>query len=600
MMSAVVLVALLPMVPAAAPARKWCVLEATDASGQVGLGQLTSGFEKALTEVAPVVTNRQLVQVGRQKKLARASWATLPTSATLKRATGCDVGVVIRITRSFNSWVTSLSAVDLETATSLAEVARLDSRPAFTAQRAQSLVEEMLEGVKTRDRNFEPTAKPEATPEPDPFQVSNEGFTGAAEAVKLETTVEVGGRVGFDHFGVFDTSDATKTTGRDQLEAAVRLKAAHPRATAFASVLVRQDFADTVRNRIEVEEAWVEVIMAPFTLKAGRLLASWGSTTLYSPSDVLNPFDLRDPLRPEKWGTLMVRAAGSFGPVSVELMYLPLPEFNRLPPVDSISPDGQLLGRSRWLRGGVAVPEALPVTFNVGPMVSFAPRPSTSQFAARAEASIGRVDIGVSGAWLLDRFPSLLVSVVPEPGIAPASALVQLDFVPRRVFIVTADAETTFNAVRFAAEGVAFLTADPRATNPDVVDPYFVFDVGADYRTGEFAKGQRLHFFLEFSVARAFSGALSLDRLDRLRYPFPLSILGRVAWSITPDMRLELTGATSLERFDVFVTPRFEWLLFDRVKLQLGLDLLAGDPTAGFFGPYRRNSRFTTSVEARF
>jgi hypothetical protein len=373
----------------------------------------------------------------------------------------------------------------------------------------------------------------------------------------------------------------------------------HPRATAFVSILARYDFADTTRNRFEPDEAWLEVNFPGLTVKAGRFVAAWGTASLYNPSDVLNPIDYRDPLDIEKWGTLMLKASVTLGPATLEAYYLPVPDVHRLPVISGISPSGQLESRSRWIRGDLDITGPAQLNFVVSPMQPPPPRPSNTQVAARALLSVAGLDVSIGYAYLIDRFPSQVLEAVPDPGV-PLETTVYVDWLYRRLHVITLDAERTFGKLRLAAEAAAFLTRDLTATNRNVADPYVIIDVAADLQTGTFLGEQRLHFFLEFVTTQALVGKLPESGIDLFRSPFRLALIGRIAWEIRSDLHVNLNATTSLRRFDVFFSPRIEYSFFDRVKAAAGVDLLFGDANNGFFGPFRDNSRFIVTLESRF
>lgn len=616
----------LSAVPAsAADKQPVCLLDVTDGTGRASLPAFVKTLETELQANYTVVPNKKAARIARTKRIPRSQWLTPSGLKALATPLRFKLGLQARLTFAFGTWTLYLTAFDAATGEERGEAQVILSKPKLNADRARSLVFALGQALT---RQAPPEGEPDA-PQPEPTAPEPEspeapeapsapstpdvwseaaGDFGSpqdgagpsvAEGLRLDTTVEVGGRLGFEHYAFFENKDPTALGSRDNVEAAVRIKAVHPRVTAFASVLARSDFADASRNRFDPEEAWVEVTFPSVSVKAGRLLTTWGTANLYSPSDVLNSVDARDPLDAEKLGTLMLRVAATVGPATIEASYLPVPEAHRLPALTGIAPDGKLLGNSRWLRGSLDVTGSLPLTFHVGPFTPPPPRPSNSQGALRAEASVGGTDVGVGYAFLVDHLPSALIEAVPEAGI-PLGADVYVDWAYRRLHVVAIDAERTFGKLRVAGETAAFFTADLQAQNPRVADPYMLLNLGADYQTSSFAGDQRLHFFLEFALAVPLAGKLATDGIDLSRYPFPRTLLGRVAWEIEQDLHVELNAISSLERFDLFLSPRVEYAFFDRVKARLGIDLLAGSATRGFFGPMHDNSRFIATVEAHF
>jgi hypothetical protein len=593
-----------------------CVVDYSDASNQLPQASVLGALEPALRRPFVVVPNRRVLMAARAERLPRSAWLEATGLSRLSKRLDFEVALAVRGLFAFGSWTIYLTAFDARTGEVLTEAHVLLSRPRLPESRARDLVTTLASALSRREAPVEATApepatgsaEPEEAEEPpvDVWEQATEALPkirsspeSLVEALSTETRVEAGGQLTLEHYGFFSNGTPDQVTGRDDVDAAVRLKVVHPRATVFVSLLARVDFADPSRNRFEPDDAWLELNFPGVTVKAGRFVASWGAASLYNPSDVLNPVDLRDPLDPEKWGTLMLRVAVTLGPVTLEGSYLPVPEMHRIPLITGISAQGALMSRSRWVRGSVDVDVSAPVTFAVSPMAPPGPRPSNSQFALRALLSAGGVDVSLGYAWLVDRFPSAVLEAVPEAGV-PLDTTVHVDWLFRRLHVLTFDAERTFGKLRLAGEVAAFLTRDLTATNRNVTDPYLVLDVGGDYQTGNFLGEQQLHFFLEFVTTQALVGRLPTEGLDLLRAPFRLSLLGRISWEVTSDLKVDLNATTSLERFDVLLSPRISYSFFDRVKARVGVDLLLGAPTGGFFGPWRDNSRFTVALESRF
>ncbi len=616
-MIGLLLSALVAAGPAPAEAPSVCLIQVTDPSGRASTAALTSTLEAALKVTFTVLPMKRIEREANALRLARSEWLTGSALAKLVARAPCTTPLVARLVSRAGQW--SLELNTLEPGTSAeGETVRVQlNKPKLSLERAKQLVA-LLETELLRARAVEP---PPTEPHPDPsaptvtplgvkdeWSAATDDFapatpTAAApttlESIRLDSTLEVGGRVGFQHFAFFENRDASLLGGRDQVEAAIRVKAIHPRATAFASVLARADFVDPTRNRFDPEEAWVDLTFPSLSVKVGRLIVSSGTASLYNPTDVLNHVDLRDPLMAEKVGALMVRATANVGRFSFEATYLPVPESHWLPQVSGVASDGTLVSPSRWVRGSVDATSSAPLEYHIAAFRPPTPRPSNSQVAARVEVSVAGADIGVGYAYLVDHLPSPLVESVTPAG-DPTHTQVFIDWSYRRLHAITFDFERSFGKLRLTAEVAAFLTPDLGATNPRVADPYLLADVGGDLQSPEFLNGQRVHFFLEFAYARALTGVLTLDGLDSFRYPFPLTVLARIAWDISSDLNFEVDAVSSLQRLDLLISPRLGYQFFERVKARIGVDVLAGSKTRGFFGPFANNSRFIATVEARF
>ncbi|RMG15074.1 MAG: hypothetical protein D6729_12805 [Deltaproteobacteria bacterium] len=166
----------------------------------------------------------------------------------------------------------------------------------------------------------------------------------------------------------------------------------------------------------ELGEAYAGLYFDSVDLRIGNLLFAWGATPGLSPSDVLNPMDLRFGLAAALGGTEGKRPVPAVemrlfsGETSLTLVVLPLFVPNRV----------ALFGYDWGLAGaGVLLPMPLPDPRGFGydqtgvdqvqPFFLHTrlprPVPENWQFAARAEARLGPVDLGLVALDAYDPFP---------------------------------------------------------------------------------------------------------------------------------------------------------------------------------------------------
>ena len=144
-------------------------------------------------------------------------------------------------------------------------------------------------------------------------------------------------------------------------------------------------------------------------LRAGRAYVAWGTTDLFSPTEVLAHFDYRDFLEIEKFPTWHLKASYTLAPFTFEAYVLPVPELHILPPVERITADGDVVGRNRWVKGRFGGFTASTVPISVTLNDNGAPGPSLQnlQPAARVRFSGFGLDASTGVGWLFDRFPTL-------------------------------------------------------------------------------------------------------------------------------------------------------------------------------------------------
>jgi len=428
-----------------------------------------------------------------------------------------------------------------------------------------------------------------------------EQATATAEgSVTAAPNVEMRGRIGAEHFSYFKSLPGDRVDGRDSVEVALGPKIGVRDANAAAMLIVRRDFVEPERDRLDVEEATLEVHMGPVSVQTGRMIVAWGTGTLSNPTDILNPLNQRDLLESEKLGTIMARAGITFGAFLFEGYVLPVPEAARMPLPDGFDAQGNAVGRGRWLPELTLgdVPQ-IPLRVHLGELK--APRPTLdhTQGAVRISGSVAGVDVSCAYARLYSRVPSIFVNAVPA---APLPLWVDVDvaFKFPRLHMVTADFETTFERFRVAGEALGVWSRDTSGNNPAIVNPYAKYVLGVDYQTAQFNETQSLHLFLEFADTHALKGDINDDTFAPIYHPIPRAVYARLSYQDGDKWEVDVNIVSSVERYDIYINPHLEYAFLDRVRLKAGLSLLQGKRDVGLFGPFRDNSRTYAALDARF
>lgn len=95
------------------------------------------------------------------------------------------------------------------------------------------------------------------------------------------------------------------------------------------------------RNLLEINELYLTVPVSSVDLTVGKRIIDNGISTIFSPADRYNSFDLNDPLDPHQFGTWQAALEGDHADVSWMLAVLPAPQTPKTPSEGS-----------RWLAGG--------------------------------------------------------------------------------------------------------------------------------------------------------------------------------------------------------------------------------------------------------
>ncbi len=499
----------------------------------------------------------------------------------------------------------------------------------FSSAEAQELVEKLIAALPPPAMiavPVDPNAPPVDPNAPDAFNTDwgsdpADASTSNVDALLNTLAPTFGGRLGVESFfhpsDLYAPRDVDDVDGRQQVDLGIRASVGGNKASGHIALLVRRDFADATRARLEAEEAYADVDVYGLKLRAGRGYVAWGTTDLISPTEVLSIFDMRDFLEIEKFPVWHLKASYTFDPITVEAFVLPVPELNILPPVERIGADGVIAGKNRWVKGrfGAFAPSVVPVVVTLNDKGAPGPSLDAVQPALRLRLSALGVDASVGGAYLWDRFPTLRAPDVNDLKQAnpqqTVDVVVTTEVLRRLAF--TSDLEFAVGAVRFSGEGVLFLTQDAfnQKKDKEVEDPFATFVFGVDTETPRWLEDQSMRFFVNATGTFTLTGEpLPTDPIGRLRYPIPLGLLARVEYLIGESFKAEVTvvdnvagafveGAEPTDAIDGMLQPAVQYVFFDVVTARVEAAWLYGN-TAGTFGQFQENSRVGGSVGVSF
>lgn len=608
-------------------APRTCLVSVQNPFGRRAVKQSRREIEKALRQAGfKVLSLSAFRKVARRAHLSQRRWQEAEKIAPVAAKLRLDTAILATVKRQGGSYQLRLEAVDPATGDIWTHaLVRLRRARPLQVQAQECVDEIVLSLKKIPDYNApwassqDPSNALEANAAPtndlasgsstsvdngdfDSGGFASQGFDSSDfSAIDPDTPlggieVEWGGRVRLEHFSYIKPLD-DKTNARDAFDLVLRTRAKKQKLQAVGSLMVRQDLSDPGRNRLEAKEAYVQLNLDPLEIRAGRSLLSWGSMSLLNPSDLLNPVDLREPLFPEKLGVWVLRTRLIFGPIALEAYYLPVPEQNLIPYFDKLDDDGQPVSRSRWLQAEFDEPtQSLRLRYHLAdPMIPEAPW-GQIQGALRASASVLGADFALAYGTLYDRLPTLHTLIVPAPPFVDVTLQRQY----QRLHFISGEIEYALGKWRLASEGIAVLTADYDASDPEIPNPYMTLGLGLDYRSARLFRDNRLHLFFDFFYTRALVGELREGPLDELRFPLGIGFVARARYEIGQNLRLDLNVISSLERLDLVWNPELEYLLQDNLSIQLGLMFLLGQAEQGFFGRFRDNSVVTLQIEASF
>ncbi len=411
--------------------------------------------------------------------------------------------------------------------------------------------------------------------------------------------VHLGGFVEGDVITYFENPNPEVVNGRNQVILQTELRHEQgQRAAIFGAIEFRYDQADLTRNRVYLDEAYINLYLGALDLRVGKQRIAWGRADGFNPTDNLSAWDFSDLLdtEDEKLGLVAVSATYYVGDWSLAAVLAP--SF-----VPSVLP-GQ---RSRWWPtlpmqiDNPAYPSSgpplIPVTYTLSPPQLPDARPQNAQYGIRLDGFVRGWDVSVSWFDGFDDLPTLREFVVPDPSLTTVDIQIEQTYHRRRA--VGMDAATTVGALGIHAETAYFLTEDWEGTDPAVDDPYIHFVAGLDYTLNDLLADHDVFLVLEWSQEVQIPDRQMSYRATDLNHVFRKALFGKadLKWDTYKTLTLEGVYAHSDRSF--YLQPGLDWSIADGIVLRVGVDL-PGGPASSFFGGYKTNKRVQARLKYSF
>jgi len=356
----------------------------------------------------------------------------------------------------------------------------------------------------------------------------------------------------------------------------------------FGDMKIRTDLPQsTVRTAVIPLEAFLDIDIKQFNLRAGYQIFSWGVADIYNPTDILNPRDYTDIFDFEKDGMPALRFTYTREKLSFEGIWMPFPLESELPYEDSRFVQPFLSTINNPLFPVIGIPPA-----NVDLTVNYLTPPMSirsSQFAARVLATVGRFDLGLSYFNGFEKIPnSEIIIGLPNPqtGIIPAT----VNNIYLREHIIGLSAVTGFKGLNLRGQGSLVI---PYKTTHDVGsadDLRFVYVLGADYTFFDIFDKD------DFTITLEFVHQINSVKQKREDFanPFQKTLFARLQYRLADHFKIEFTSIYNFDNTSYYLQPEVMWEPIDDLVFKLGANLLDG-PSDTVLGLFDKQDRFYVS-----
>lgn len=337
---------------------------------------------------------------------------------------------------------------------------------------------------------------------------------------------------------------------------------------------------DLKRDQFNFEEATITFSKELFDITLGKQIFSWGKANLFSPMDILNPYDLGDMFdsdngKAEKIG-IPALSIGLYPQLfSLNVVVVPLFTPTRLP------------GHNARFS---LIPEDFPIPVNTPSLPSATT--GNIQYASRLSTSVQGWDLSFVYFRGFNDVPRLTLTT----GTTGFLAIPVFD----RISAYGMGFATSMNDTNIQGE-VLYLE-----TEGNVDDDYIQYLAGIDYTFSEIIGYNDLTIIIEYARETIISGAVKeLSGIvpptlsDGQKRVLTNSILNKMIYEFSDTMKVEFVGVYNFDDEDVFIRPKMFYDIKTDITLSFGFDFFLGGKST-FFGQFDHNDRFFMQAKYQF
>ncbi|MEW6776688.1 MAG: DUF1302 family protein [Bdellovibrionota bacterium] len=450
-----------------------------------------------------------------------------------------------------------------------------------------------------------------------------------ASAIQLHEQLSLSGFVEYEFFGYVQDTKPGQVDGRNEIQF-------HPEFTftpseklkAFVVPEFRFDGNDEERNRIFLDEAYLDVYTESMDFRIGKQIISWGRADTMRPTDVWKIRDFTDFFDEEVEGIVGVQARYFTGDLTVTGLWIPYFQANTLPfdneknrffGFPTVLP-GSFIDANAGNPGSLISCAACAYTLDYRMLDPLIPEDSVegSEGAIKFEYTYEGWDFSLSYAYLHDRIPTsmqglgfifgpaatdTIVLDETSDGSTVGLAAVGIRPIHRRIHMIGTDGATTFDKLGFRWEAAYFLTEDMNGNDPTTDDPYVQVTAGFDYTFTNIYEDHDLMILVQYAndVEAPQQGAKNIREGVNLRHFFQHGILAVVEYKVSEYFKVSGRGFVNVLNADHNIEPEIEWSPVDGLTLTLGGTIVGG--TGGkdsFFTLFEKDDRVEAAAKYSF
>ncbi|WP_136668612.1 DUF1302 domain-containing protein [Flavobacterium sp. H122] len=407
----------------------------------------------------------------------------------------------------------------------------------------------------------------------------------APEKLKLSGFLEL------DHISYFKQRD-DKINSRNQ--GIFQLIADHKINSKFnfhSAVEMRNDQSDSARNRIFIDEAFIDYSSKDFDIRLGKQLITWGTADGINPTNNINPIDYSDILDTddERIGSIALQTKYYLGDFTLEADFLPIYNSSVLPTQNS-----------RWftdLDPQIILPDGTPINANYTFSETKLPKNDirSAQFALKLSTVFKGWDLSMSYYNGFDDLPSFNKDVTFAGDFSSAAITIKPEI--KKLQVYGFDFSKAAGKFGLRGEAAYFQTEDKKGTIDYIDNPFFWYVVGIDRDFSNVIGENNLFVLLQWVNILAAKGDLPPN--TNMNAIFQKSVVSKIDLELNSISKLSLQATYDFTAKNYYVQPQYSRQIADGLNLNVFVDCLGGKKNT-FFGNYDKNDRIQVRLKYSF
>jgi len=407
-------------------------------------------------------------------------------------------------------------------------------------------------------------------------------FATAAFSVSAQESgdrgISVNGYVQLDHMSFFKEKTG-KVNGRNQgivqMDFFSKMGDNH---SFFSTVELRDDLSDKSRNRVYVEEAYIDLVFEKWDLRAGKQVFSWGKADGFNPMNTLAPMDYTDVLDTddEKIGIFALNAKYYLGGYEIQAVFSPVFTGTVFPSADS-----------RWQFGMPGYVDVQGENYRTEYSISVSKpeqKLKNSSFALKLAKNFSRLDVSLSYFCGYRHVPEILQEI---EGMDAANKTMKVDIRQQyyRQQVISGDFSFVLDKYVLKGEGGLHF---PKGIPND--SPYFQYVTGIDRVFGSTIGSNNLTVILQW-MHELKSGKIGYSGRD-FNHLFQKNVMASLEQELSASTQISLQGVYALKYEDFYLRPKLAHNISDGLNLSVSADVLGGKKAKnGLFSGFSDNNR---------